>query len=506
MYPTRTAQRKTKIVATLGPATSSRESIRALIRAGIDVARFNFSHGTHESHLEILNILREEAQKEGRVVAAFQDLCGPKVRIAEMENGSAPLVSGELITLKHYNTPGQIGNEQEIFVEAFDPRQVLKTGDLVYLSDGRIELIVKEHSDDGVVCEIFAGGDLRSRSGIAAPSATLDLPCLTEKDLRDLEWGVKNGLDYIALSFVGKPQDVSELKTRIRRLGGTSKVISKIERACALDHLEDIIDLSDAVMVARGDLGLELPLERVPGAQRLIIRTALAKDTPVITATQMLRSMVDEARPTRAEVSDVWTAVRDGSDAVMLSEETAIGKYPARTIQVLDRILREAEGDEQFSRPKTATTRFERSTIADAMSYAATTVIDKLSARAIITLTESGSSARFLSKYRPQTPLYGVTRSRVTLSQMCLYWGVNPILIELEDEELDTGASVLKAIIAIRDKGDIKPGSRVVTVSGLKSGEPTATATMQIREVPREEPAGFDRDALDKIPQRSFIL
>jgi len=375
-------KRKTKIVATIGPASSSPEVIYELIKAGMNVARLNFSHGTHQEHSMVVEHIRQASLELGVHVALLQDLCGPKVRIGLLENNEVHLVDGESIELKFFD--GTTGNAQTLYVEAFDPAKVMRAGEKALLADGRILLTALEVHKDGVKCRIDAGGSLRSRSGIAVPDSRLNLPCLTEKDLKDLSWGVENEMDYIALSFVSSSRDIVQLKDEIRKRGGDIPVIAKIERAIALDTINEIAEAVDGLMVARGDLGLELPLERVPTAQRLIIETANYHGTPVITATQMLQSMVHEIRPTRAEVSDVSTAVLDGTDAVMLSEETAIGKNPVNVIQVLDRIIQEAENQFQFESFKPRLKGSDSKTVADAICYAACGAANKVSAAAVV--------------------------------------------------------------------------------------------------------------------------
>ncbi len=476
------SKRKTKIVATLGPASSSPEVICNLIKAGINVARLNFSHGTYEEHTKILNTVRGEAAKLGKHIAVFQDLCGPKVRIGELEGGEAPLTEGETVTLRHFE--GQKGNKSLLFVEAFDPVKVIKPGEKALLSDGQIELIAKSVTADGVQCIVSAGGMLRSRSGIAVPDSKLNLKVITDKDIRDVEWAVKNKVDYIALSFVGSERDVLDLRDIIQKHGVNIPIIAKVERASSLDHVAEIVEAADAVMVARGDLGLELPPERVPGAQKLIIESANYRGTPVITATQMLQSMVKEIRPTRAEVSDVFTAVRDGTDCVMLSEETALGKHPVETVQILDRILYEAEREFEFEQYRPRLKGADRESVADAICYAACGAANKIAAAAIVACTQGGRTARLIAKYRPQQTLFGATSEPSSLAKMALYWGVIPVLIKV-DEEFDTEEEVIQAMTAIRDQYGAKPGSRVVLTAGLRAKKQGTTNLMEIREIPR---------------------
>lgn len=474
-------KRKTKIVATLGPASGSPEKVRKLIEAGVNLFRLNFSHGTHEDHSKLLKTVREESKALNRYVAVLQDLCGPKVRVGEIEGGEILLPDGGEILLVH---DGRKGSLAALNVEAFDPAKIMKPGERALLADGRIELRAEKVSAAGVSCRILAGGTLRSRSGIAVPESRLNLPCLTEKDLKDLRWGVENSVDFVALSFVGTGDDVRELRAEMQKLGKVLPIVSKIERSAALDNINEIVELSDGVMVARGDLGLELPLERVPTAQRLIIETANHRGTPVITATQMLQSMVKEIRPTRAEVTDVSTAVRDGTDAVMLSEETAVGAHPVEAVCALDAILTEAEKQFTFEQYKPRLKGSDRETVPDAICYAACGAANKISASAIIACTQSGHTARLIAKYRPQQALFGATSEIGPLTKMALYWGVIPIQIPVK-ENYTTEEEVTAAMTAIRDQFGVKPGSRVVLTAGLRAKKSGTTSLLEIRDIPR---------------------
>jgi pyruvate kinase len=475
-------KRKTKIVGTLGPSTNSRETIRKLLEAGMNVARLNFSHGTHEQHSELLVMIREEADKLERHIAVFQDLSGPKVRIAELADGTAHLEDGGKIALKYSKT--DLGNKDVIFVEAFDPAVVLQPGHKVLLSDGQIELITDSVDKSAAYCTVRAGGTLRSRSGIAVPDSKLGLSCITDKDLKDLRWAVANNLDYVALSFVGTAKDVTDLKDHIKKLGANIPVIAKIERAESLDHISEIVAVSDAVMVARGDLGLELPLERVPTTQKMVIDTANNLGVPVIVATQMLTSMVHNLRPTRAEVSDVCTAFRDGTSAVMLSDETAIGKHPIEVIQVLDRILLEAES-QSYSWPQTLTARAsDKEIVPDSICYAACNAAEKINASAIVACTQSGYSARLVSKYRPKHVLFGATSEKKTLNRMALYWGVIPMKIDIEEKN-SLEDEVTRSLLTLRDDYGVKPGARIVITAGLRTKKTGTTNVLEIRDIPR---------------------
>ena len=475
--------RRTKIVATIGPASCSKEMLRKLINNGIDCARLNFSHGSHEEHKNTLTLLRELSLETGRYVAILQDLCGPKIRISTLENGGIQLKNGAKIRLCYGEDTS--GDLDCLYIKAFNPAEVMNPGEKALLADGRIELVAEKVDSDGVTCQVTAGGHLRSRSGIAVPDSDLDLPCLTDKDKIDAKWAVENNLDYIALSFVGRASDVRELRQLIKEEGGDQHIIAKIERSLALDNVGEIIDASDGVMVARGDLGLELPLERVPSAQKLIIDAASARSKVVITATQMLQSMVTEIRPTRAEVSDVYTAVQDGTDAVMLSEETAIGEHPDEVVNVFTRILLEAEKQMFLGSPNPRKSSSNWPTVADAVCSAAANAGSNLSAAAIVSCTASGSSARLLAHYRPQQKIFGATSVEKTLTRMAIYWGVTPIIVEL-GEGANRDEEIREALKAVRDQAGIKPGSRVVVTSGMHAKRTGSTNLLEIREIPRD--------------------
>ena len=480
-------KRRTKIVATIGPSSKNRETIRGLIEAGMNVARLNFSHGTHQEHSESLAMLREESAALGQHIAVFQDLGGPKLRITKLKGGSCVLQPGEMIELKYAPKGDEDeveGDEKTIYTGAFDPTVVLREGERTLLADGRIELVTEKVTSESAQCRVWAGGPLRSRSGISVPESNLTLSSLTQKDREDLVWAVANSVDYVALSFVGSSQDIADVTREIESLHGSIPIIAKIERASSLDDIQAIVNMSGAVMVARGDLGLELPLERVPSAQRLIINTANFAGAPVITATQMLMSMVNEIRPTRAEVTDVTTAVRDGTDAVMLSDETAIGKYPVEAVRVLNRILEQAESELNYERHRPTLRAKDQSKVADAICYAACNAAEKIAASAMIACTKSGYTARLMAKYRPLEPLFGVTSEKKSLARMSLFWGVQPVLVDVS-EGSSIESEIVAAMASVRDEFGLKPGSRVVITAGLRTGHSGSTNVMEIREIPR---------------------
>lgn len=477
------AKRKAKIVATIGPSSSSPQVIAEMIHAGMNVARLNFSHGTHEEHKIVLDAIREEAKKQNVHICIFQDLCGPKVRIGQFENGEITLKDNSTINLKYIT--GENGTENCLYIESFDPVKVIKPGEKILLADGRIELLAQEVKGDVVVCKVTAGGLLRSKSGLAVPDSKLEISALTDKDLKDLVWAVKNKVDFIALSFVNSSKDVILLRSKLKELDSEIPIIAKIERAKSLDNINELAEAAEVLMIARGDLGLELPLEKVPNAQKLIIKTANNSGTPVITATQMLVSMVNEVRPTRAEVSDVYTAIKDGSDCVMLSEETAIGKHPVLAIKVLDRIICEAEATLVYNKKQLKTNASSYGSISDAISFAASNAAEKISATAIIACTQSGSTAKLIAKYRPLQTLFAATSEPKVLNRIALYWGTTPVYVETKGTELSTEEEVNLAMSAVRDRYGVKPGARVIVTVGLRTKKIGATNVMEIREIPR---------------------
>jgi pyruvate kinase len=468
--------RRAKIVATIGPATRSPETIRALIEAGANIFRLNFSHGTYDQHLEVLQHIRAAAREMGVFIAILQDLAGPKIRITKVDASSDDLENNATVHLRRSN--GELSSSTTIYVETVDPSSVCKTGHQILLADGSFVLQVTGVTSDEVECRVLRGGMLRSNIGIAFPDSELDLPATTEKDLRDLAWGIEHQVDYAALSFVSCARDIERARDLLRSKKSDVQLIAKIERKSALTNIDEILEVSDGVMVARGDLGLELPLEKLPIIQKLLIERCNYKGLPVIVATQMLQSMVTSMRPTRAEVADVSLAVLNGTDAIMLSEETAIGQYPIEAVRYLHRIAREAERRFEFSEYRWRLRAADSETVPDAVVYAACGAAVKLNASAIIACTETGRSARLTAKYRPQQPLYGASSQTRTLQRMCLYWGVIPIYCSATKTHSDELSTALKEV-QLRE--GLPNGSNAVVTGGASVGTPGATSIMEIR-------------------------
>ncbi len=438
------ALRRAKIICTIGPACNNEAAMRELLRLGMDIARLNFSHGTHEDHAHNIQRLRRAAAREGRTVCILQDLQGPKIRTGPLEKHEPVLLkTGSVVTI----TPQQIpGNATRISTTFPDLAKELNPGARILLSDGLIELRVRSVRGKDVLCDVLNGGTLGEHKGINLPGVALSIPALTPKDRRDLEFGLDHGVDAVALSFVRTAADVTEVKRIIASHKSDVPVIAKLEKPQAIDHLEEILQIADGVMVARGDLGVEMAPEKVPVIQKHVIRQAAAWRKPVITATQMLESMIENPRPTRAEASDVANAVFDGTDALMLSAETASGQYPRESVAIMARIVVEAEcnmGDfVQFRRRREHHSLSVAETICESIAHSA----EDLPMGAIAIFTETGNTARMISKYRPKAPIYAFTHALAVVQRMNLYWGVHPVrcpqarsaeqMVELAEQDL----------------------------------------------------------------------
>jgi pyruvate kinase (EC 2.7.1.40) len=455
--------RRTKIVATLGPATSTPERIAGLIRAGMNVARLNFSHGTHAEHAARIAMVRRAAAEAGRHVAILQDLQGPKIRTGPLENGQpVELVAGQRFVI---TTEPIVGNANRVSTTYRGLPLDVRPRDRILLSDGLIELVVIGHTDTEVETEVVHGGRLREHQGINLPGVRVSAPAATEKDFVDLAFGLEQGVDYVALSFVRRASDVREVKEFIRRAGKQIPVIAKIERPEALDVLPEILAEADGIMVARGDLGVEMPPERVPIVQKQIIAAANRAMLPVITATQMLESMIHNPRPTRAEASDVANAILDGTDAVMLSGETAAGAYPIEAVQMMA-LIADAVEDSLIGSPHSTSPRWEITTAQStprAIAAAACTIANALPVRFIVVLTQSGASARLVSHYRPQVPILAFCPSEETARRTSLYWGVTPIVIEARDRLDELEQQIVRHM---RDMGIVQRGDLIVLSGG----------------------------------------
>lgn len=463
--------RSAKIVATLGPASSSQEVIVALAKAGADVFRFNFSHGSHDDHAQRLEHVRAAEREIGRPIGVLLDLQGPKLRVGAFEKGRVGLTRGEPFRL---DLAGGPGDQRRVSLPHPEIFKAIKPGIHILLDDGKIRLEVEKCGADFAETVVVAGGGLSDRKGVNVPNVVLPIAAMTEKDRRDLQFGLDLGVDWVALSFVQREEDMAEAR---RLVAGRAAVMAKIEKPAAVDRLEPIIDLSDGIMVARGDLGVEMPPEVVPGLQKKIVRAARDAGKPVIVATQMLESMIQNPAPTRAEASDVATAVYDGADAVMLSAESAAGEYPIEAVSIMDRIIKQVEMDELYRSYIDAFHAEAQGTSADAITLAANMVAHTLESAAIVTYTTSGATALRASRERPDRPILGLITRMVTARKLALAWGVHAVFCE-DAEDLDQ--MVQKARFHAKDEGFARPGESIVVTAGLPFGTPGATNLLRI--------------------------
>jgi pyruvate kinase len=455
--------RQTKIIATVGPASDTPDVLDAIIAAGTDIIRLNFSHGTHESQAATYGRVREAAARARREVAVLQDLGGPKIRTGRLEGGRPiTLTRGQTLRIATGDFPG---NDQRISTTFPGLARGVRAGDRLLLSDGTIELLVGSADGNEIVTTVIDGGRLGQHKGINAPGIKLPASAVTKKDVDDLRFGLALGVDLVALSYVQSAADLRQARQIMSDLNHHVPLIAKLERPQALEQLDEIIARSDAVMVARGDLGLEMPLERVPRAQKEIIRQARAHQIPVILATQVLESMTTESRPTRAEVSDAANAVDDGVDAIMLAGETASGAFPARSVRTLDAIIRDAEADRVVAGAQAhqrAADREREHEHADAICAAAVTLAERGDAQAIVAVTRGGKTARRLSALRPRVPILAMTSRTDMARQLTLFWGVTPVISDALDQVDLGGTEIGRQLI---DRGQVAEGAVVVLVS-----------------------------------------
>lgn len=465
-------QRKTKIIATLGPATDSRETIAKLIRRGMNVARFNFSHGDHEGHRRRFDLVRSVASDLGEAIAIMQDIQGPKIRVGTFADGSVEIEAGSVVTLH----PGEaVGDPENIHIAYLDDVE-MDVGGKIILSDGLIELIATEISPSVITAEVFGGGVLRDHKGAAFPGARPRIPIITPKDLEDLAFGASLGVDFVAASFVNSGSDVETVK----QIAGDTPVIAKIETAVGLANIDEILESAAGAMVARGDLGVELPIESVPSAQSEILQSANAAGRLSIVATEMLESMITNPRPTRAEVSDVYRSVLDGADAVMLSAETAVGKYPTRAVRLMARICVEAERSSRYGRAFGRETLTHDEAFASATAEAAVDTAERLDLETIVAFTETGTSARLLAKYRPHADIHAFTPVSSAYRRMAMYGGVTSILV---DRLPSTDEMLERAVTELLDRGIASPGDGVVIVAGVPPNQRSSTNLMKLHVV-----------------------
>lgn len=461
-------KKRTKIVATLGPASSDKKILKRMVESGLNVVRLNMSHGTHDEHKARIELVREIEKETGRPIPILMDLCGPKIRIGKIPKEPLFLHRGDRIVL----TTGKPA-KNKITVNYPDLHREVRKGETILLADGAFRLKVKEVRGEDIICEVLVGGPLTSHKGVNLPHSKLSVPALTEKDKEDVKFGIENGVDIIALSFVRKAEDVVELKELIRSLGKNIPIIAKIEKPEAVKNIDSILKVADGIMVARGDLGVELPIEKVPVIQKQLIRKANEAGKPVITATQMLKSMVDLPSPTRAEVTDIANAVLDGTDALMLSEETAVGKYPVRVIRTMAKVASEAEKIYLYKRYMDMPAK----TLQDSLAKSACNLSREVKVKAIVPFTRSGASALAVAKYKPPVPIYAVTHDIETCRRLNLVWGVEPFLT-LPAQSTDR--IIEESLKVAKEKKLAKKGDRIIVLAGAPTGIPGTTNLLRV--------------------------
>jgi pyruvate kinase len=470
-----------KIIATLGPASSSPEVIEKLFLAGVDVFRLNFSHGSHEDHRERYNIIRELENKVGRPIGVLMDLQGPKLRIGTFQKESITLTDGQTFILDDNESPG---DESRVFLPHPEIFKALQKGTEILLDDGKVRLCVQNAKSNRIETQVTLGGPLSNRKGFNVPSVALPISSMMPKDREDLDFGLKLGVDWVALSFVQTPQDVIEAKHLI---GDQARIISKLEKPLAIDHLDEIVRLSDAVMVARGDLGVEMAPEEVPSIQKLIVRTCRRAGKPVVVATQMLDSMVKSPTPTRAEASDVATAIYDGADAVMLSAESASGDYPVESVTIMDRIISRVEVDPFYRKMQETSLSQPESTTSDAITAAARQVAHTLKAAAIVTFTTSGGTTLRAARERPEAPILAITPDLKIARILTLVWGVHSI----KSREIKSFTEAVNDACLLAEKEEFaQVNDRIVVTAGVPfrvSGSTNILRIARIQPAPSHE-------------------
>lgn len=472
---------RTKIVATVGPACDTYEKLLELVKAGVNIFRLNFSHGTHENKAQIISYIKEMNTKEPYNIAILADLQGPKLRVGEIENGALPIEPGDILTFT--SKEKVVGNKEKIYVSYPNLHEDVEVGNKILIDDGKLEVVVTEITKGGdVKVRVTYGGTLLPKKGVNLPDTNISLPAMTEKDIADLDFIIGQEVEWVALSFVRKAEDIVDLKRRLAERNSKSKVIAKIEMPSALVDLRNIVVESDGVMVARGDLGVELPVEKVPMAQRDIIRKCIHRAKPVIVATQMMESMIDRVKPNRSEITDVANAVLEGADAVMLSGETATGKHPALVVETMRKIILEVERTEyRYNREEDLKPQpHSPSFLSDAVCYNACKLANDTTADALIGMTQSGYTAFVLSSYRPKSLLYVFTKEKTLVNQLSLSWGVRAFFYD-EEESLDD--IIFDQINILKERGFIKPGSVVVNTGSVPVHLHLPTNTLKITKV-----------------------
>ncbi len=471
--------KKTKIVATIGPATSSREVLKDMILQGLDVVRLNFSHGNYEDHLQVINHVRSIDAEIGTNTSLLADLQGPKLRVGEMENGSVDLVSGQTIII---STTKQMGTAKVIYTNYKEFARDVQAGETVLLDDGKLTFkILKTNGKDTVECEVLQGGPLSSKKGLNLPNTKVSLPSLSEKDLSDLDFALQYNVDWIGLSFVRNATDVKQLKAIIEKADKHAKVVAKIEKPEAVEQIDEIIHETDAIMVARGDLGVEIPLQNVPLIQKMIVKKCLRASRPVIVATQMMESMITNSTPTRAEVADVANAVLDGADAVMLSGETSVGKYPVEAIRMMNSIIGEAERHEGlYYHEEIPTEVDENRFMTDSICYSACRLSARVKAKALVTMSFSGYTGYRISSWRPNATIFIFTGNKKILTQMNLVWGVKAFYY---DKMVSTDQTIADIRYFLKKNFFIQDGDFIINLASMPISEQGMTNMIKLTKV-----------------------
>jgi pyruvate kinase len=459
-------QSRTKVIATLGPATSTKEVLEEMITAGVDVCRLNFSHGSYEDHAKVIEFIREINKERGYHTAILADLQGPKLRIGEVENNGVQINKGDEIV---FTTEKCIGNASRLYITYPQFPQDVKIGETILIDDGKLLLEVKDtNKDNEVVATVLHGGILSSKKGVNLPNTKISLPCLTKKDLQDLKFALEHDVEWIGLSFVRKASDILELKHLISRQNKNSRVVAKIEKPEAIEDIDNIIACTDAVMVARGDLGVEVPMENVPLVQKMLVKKCLEASIPIIIATQMMESMITNFNATRAEVNDVANSVMDGADAVMLSGETSVGKFPVRVIQTVQKILARVEEFEGIYHKEHKAGSQKSRMLTDAICKNAVQMAEQTNAQAIVAMTHSGYTAFRVSSFRPKANIFIFTGNEALLNTLSLVWGVRGFYY---DKMVSTDHTIAEIQTILKRDGFVKSGDLMVNVASIPMHE-----------------------------------
>ena len=471
--------RKTKIICTIGPASEKEETLRAMMEAGMDVARINFSHGAYADHLEKINLIKKLRAEKGLAVSLLLDTKGPEVRLGTFKNGRVTRAVGSTFTLCMYDTEG---DENHVSITYRDLWKDITTGTKILIDDGNLELVAQQIDQREIICRVLHGGDVSNRKGVNLPGVQLSMPFLSEKDRADIKFGVENDFDFIAASFTQCADDILQIRRVLdeHRCGKDIRIIAKIENAAGVANMDEILAVADGIMVARGDMGVEIPMEDIPVIQKTLIAKCYNAGKQVITATQMLESMTHSPRPTRAEITDVANAIYDGTSAIMLSGETAAGQYPVEAVAMMAKIAIRTEGDIDYRRRFSERGPEIFSGVTGAISHATCTTAHDLNAAAIITVTKSGSTARMISKYRPETPIIGCATTEKVCRHMNLSWGVTPLLI---DEMDNTDDLFRHAVDKAFSCGLVKDGDLVVITAGIPIGISGTTNMLKVQIV-----------------------